>query len=492
MRRSVTWKLIFCIGFLVLPTKVSAEGSEVLSFNQPLISNKVAGRYYVVAGELWGGGARYSLLPNSNHPNYAAVFPVCEGNKFNNCILSLESKKISENNWTPASVAYANTPSSPGAAAMSYSDGTTPHLVGNIEEDASKKIPTGRTSSVWTLPSAPHNGGNQYLVSVALDTFPIDSYQSPINFKAGITPIKFNPKAKKPSGPLEDVWAYSDSYNFPEDQEFRLKIKLGVAEEQISTFFSGRIVSPELNIENGILTISGAPQKYPIAQSDLLEYKNLTQGEKDNLEIRWGKDYFKTKSAGGGIFNTSPSSFSDFTIWESRLKQLGLAQSWLISSMNNPYDCKVSTIAGFVSGNALLFSKTPPSWDKQSSTLNYKMASLHRDSSGTLNRGNFDLALSPELTKCLWKINPKEIQSVSVQIIYNNGESAVGTSSLKLINDWVYVNVKDYTFSSPTLSIKLLSKSNAAKTKSLKCVKGKATLTVTGIKPICPAGYKKK
>jgi hypothetical protein len=141
------------------------------------------------------------------------------------------------------------------------------------------------------------------------------------------------------------------------------------------------------------------------------------------------------------------------------------------------------------------------------------MASLHTDSSGAINRGNFDLVISPELAKCLWNINPEDIQSVSARIIYENGESIIGASSLQVVNKWVYVNVKDFTFSNPTVSVKIISsrKSNVvlntpiaetikpltpkievSQKKTITCFKGKTTKKMSSMKPSCPAGYKKK
>jgi|694.fasta_scaffold56247_6 hypothetical protein len=510
---SLSLKFVTSLIFIVLFSSTSqANSSEVISFNYNNFPDG-PGMYAVMVGDGGGGGANYSLLPNSIHPNYAAVFPVCAGNQFNNCILNFESKKTIESEWTNASIAFPETPKTLGAIAVNYSDGTAPHLVGNLEEDATKKIPTGRTSSIWTLPNAQHSGGNQYLVSVSLDTFPVAQSRTPVNFNAVIKPIQYNPNARKNwTSPADSVLAYSTEFKFPENQEYRLTIKLGVASEQISTFFSGRVTSPGFQIEKGILTISGAPQKYPIAQSEIMQYKNLTKSEKDSIRP-WKADFFETQSARSGIFNNSALDFSDFSIWESKLKEIGLKQSWFISSMNNPFDCKVSSIAGFVSSNSLLYSTSPPLWDENTSSLNYKMASLHTDSSGAINRGNFDLVISPELAKCLWNINPEDIQSVSARIIYENGESIIGASSLQVVNKWVYVNVKDFTFSNPTVSVKIISsrKSNVvlntpiaetikpltpkievSQKKTITCFKGKTTKKMSSMKPSCPAGYKKK
>jgi len=510
---ALRYLLISLVLCSLLTSNLQSFASERVSFNYTPIPAGQVGKYSVMAGEIWGEAATYSVPPSATHSYYSALFPVCDGNKYSNCIVSFESKKISDETWVSASVEYSETKNSPGTVAIQYANGSAPQLVGNIDEDIVKGIPTGRSSSVWSAPNAPHNGGSQYLLSVRLNTFPYDVYSAPTNFSVGIQPIKYDPSSRKSYGPLDSAWAYGTSFNFPENQEFRIKVKLGLAAQQISTFFSGRVNSPEFNIENGILSISGSPQSYPLAQSEVLDYKDLSNLEKDSIEI-WKEDFFRSKSAVGGIFNDSADPFSKFIIWESRLKQIGLTQSWFISSMKNTYDCKVSTLAGFISSNALFYSRTPPTWDSNNSTINYRMASLHTDANGDINRGNLDLVLSPELIQCLWKFDPKNLQSVEVQVIYNNGESIIGTSILREINGWVYVNVRGYTFSSPNISVKLIPKQGTpditttqkqeSKTRSdnveqptktritITCVKGKLTKKVSAVIPKCPAGYKKK
>ena len=59
-----------------------------------------------------------------------------------------------------------------------------------------------------------------------------------------------------------------------------------------------------------------------------------------------------------------------------------------------------------------------------------------------------------------------------------------------------------FTFSSPTIQVKLsqeapaptptASPAPATKKLTITCVKGKTTKSVTGVKPVCPTGYKKR
>jgi len=68
-------------------------------------------------------------------------------------------------------------------------------------------------------------------------------------------------------------------------------------------------------------------------------------------------------------------------------------------------------------------------------------------------------------------------------------------------NGWLYLSAKGFTFSSPTIAVKLTQDAPApaatkaptvAKKITITCFKGKTTKTVTAVKPTCPTGYKRK
>jgi hypothetical protein len=496
----IRWVLLFVLLFLSSGFTHGAKAASETNWN---IGQLQKGYLSLLAGQSAYIGANYSVLPNRDHAKFISVFPTCELGDFKNCIISLESKQKSDSDWTKGTVGFSETPNSPGVIAINYANGTQPHLVGNIEEDASKGIPTGRTSSIWNLPSTPHKGGSQYLVSVSMDNFSLADITNPINFNVSISPIIFSPASRKAYGPIDSVLAYSDFVVFPDDVEFRISIKLGVTSKMISTFFNGRIKSPLIDISNDVLTISGSPEDSPLAQSEILKYTDLSDAEKAIVPPSFDAKWFETNSFYPGLNNDSVRPFANFSIWEPRIRQVGRAKSWFLNSSNRFSDCQISTFSGFVSSNALLYSKRAPEWDSSNNSLGYQMASTHLDQDGNLNRGNMDLVLSPELTKCLWKFNPADIQSASAQIFYANGDPIVGVSTVKVVKDWVYINVSGYTFSDPYVQIKMTSSKNTSidkpsivvkvqKKASIICVKGKTSKIVTGINPKCPSGFKKR
>ena len=496
----ISWVLIFVFLFLSSGFTRDAKAASETNWNFGIPQK---GYVSLMLGSSSFAGANYSVLPNQDHAKFISVFPTCELGEFKNCIISLESKRKGDLNWSKGTVGFSETPNSPGAVAINYANGTQPHLVGKNEEDASKGIPTGRTSSIWNLPSTPHKGGNQYLVSASVDNFNFADVNNPVNFQVSINPIVYSPALRKSYGPIDSVMAYSDFFAYPDDIEFRISIRLGITAKMISTFFNGRIKSPQIDIADDILTISGFPEEHPRAQTEFLKYTDLSNAERAILPPSFDAKWFETNSFYAGLTNDSVRPFANFSIWEPKIRQIGTVKSWFVNSSNQVADCQISTLSGFVSSNALLYSTRAPEWNPSSNSLGYQLASTHLDHDGNVNRGNLDLVLSPELTKCLWKFNPADIQSASVQISYANGDPIVGISTIKVVKNWVYINVSGYTFSDPYVQIKMVSSRvesideptiivKVQKKISIVCVKGKTSKTIKGVSPKCPSGFKKK
>jgi hypothetical protein len=146
--------------------------------------------------------------------------------------------------------------------------------------------------------------------------------------------------------------------------------------------------------------------------------------------------------------------------------------------------------------------------------------------------GTYDLVLNGEFARCLFGIGEKVPVSATVSIVSNDTESKVQTTFFKDDGEWIRFGAYGFTFSAPTLKIKLFevvatnpvtpadpvksvvkdesqpvpkqevtatntTTTSAVKvkktvTKSISCVKGKITKKVSGINPKCPIGFKKK
>jgi hypothetical protein len=133
--------------------------------------------------------------------------------------------------------------------------------------------------------------------------------------------------------------------------------------------------------------------------------------------------------------------------------------------------------------------------------------------------------MSVTLLQCLYGITNVPT-SASVSITTSAGVERISTVALRQLGSWVFLSAENFTYSSPTLRIKLNQTSSAtsqstgagevkkdppapevkevkevvaakpaaavAKKIAITCTKGKLVKKVSGTTPKCPAGFKKK
>jgi hypothetical protein len=152
-------------------------------------------------------------------------------------------------------------------------------------------------------------------------------------------------------------------------------------------------------------------------------------------------------------------------------------------------------LAGVVTTNSLTYSAGPPSFDEITGVLTYKLTSPHYLESGQVAAGSYDLALRSDVARCLYGFSDAPVQA-EISITSESGEKRIATTVVREKSGWLYLSAKGFTFSSPTINVKLSQEKVVAPVASKKvtiaCVKGKSTKKVTAVKPKCPAGYKKK
>jgi hypothetical protein len=111
-------------------------------------------------------------------------------------------------------------------------------------------------------------------------------------------------------------------------------------------------------------------------------------------------------------------------------------------------------ISGFVSTNSTMFLLEPPSFNEQSQSLDYKVAAPHYDRNGKENIGRYNLVLDSKVARCIYGFTSAPIQA-SVSILNTDGSQQVSTSIINEKNGWLYLSVNGYTYSAPTLKVKL-------------------------------------
>jgi hypothetical protein len=225
------------------------------------------------------------------------------------------------------------------------------------------------------------------------------------------------------------------------------------------------------------------------------------------------------------MYSGSVGAIENYLKWQQYLGEKALlkTQGWTISStVVEASDSCASTakgLLGVVASNASAYSPGAPTFNKESQTLDYRVAAPHFAPEGvTENLGTYGLSMRSDLVQCLYGV--KEVpEKVEISITSgSSGESRGSTVSLYRNGNWVYLSAEGFTFSSPTLKVKLVQpeavKTEAVKTEAVKtevaktevaaapkkvvaikvisCAKGKINKKVSGTNPKCPAGYKKK
>lgn len=319
---------------------------------------------------------------------------------------------------------------------------------------------------------------------------------------------------------------------FPADARFKVVLQIP---RNITGWLNGRLNSPVVTSR----AINGAFDRITIeagASENIFAGKWIKRTEIPRLTFpsdQAGKPYEQIFSGKGGMMVEDPGrdgALDAYNVWAPYIGDYAFAinQTWTVSNalVTNPEErrCPSRGVVGVVATNASAYSATAPVYNQDTGTLDYKVAAPHygpyKDGkSEKVNSGTYGLSMASSQVKCLYGMDSLP-SSASISITSSDGKENVSTVELKNAGDWVYLEAKNFTFSSPTLKIKLnqsanTSKGNSASAQpaqgrtsgstqqaapakvaapkiSITCVKGKLTKKVTGSAPKCPAGFKKR
>jgi phage baseplate assembly protein gpV len=129
-------------------------------------------------------------------------------------------------------------------------------------------------------------------------------------------------------------------------------------------------------------------------------------------------------------------------------------------------------------------------------SLVYDVAGAHLAYDGSVFKGTYDLVMSSSVARCLYQFSSAPIKATISIIAADGSVQNIATEVVGERNGWLTLSANNFTFSAPTIKIKLFQDAPAKpavnKSVTISCVKGKITKKVTGISPKCPSGFKKK
>jgi hypothetical protein len=303
--------------------------------------------------------------------------------------------------------------------------------------------------------------------------------------------------------------------SFPEGFRFKFSLRLSV---EPAGFFHGRLDNPSIEItklagKTVNLSVTAGAVKVPILFAQH-EWASATDEVKT-----WWNTCLPTRACqvGTRIPNLENSaepdgskrnvlyspnaydsrSFGDLDFFRKYISDSSVASPGALnfrtlsdSEMLSANNCFAggSGVKGFVTTNSTVYSAGPPMLTD--GMLTYKVAGLHYAAGGkTLNEGSYDLVLRSDVARCVYKFSSAPIQA-SISVISAEGEAKTATTTVNESKGWLKLSARGYTYSSPTILVKLSQK--PLKKTTITCSKGRLLKKVTAVGPICPAGYKKK
>ena len=418
--------------------------------------------------------------------------------------------------------------------------------------EESAGLPAGSFSSVVDIPQAPHDGGSLYLPVVTYKTG-LNSVWSPgIKFNSGgfnvsiyaVTLSKGNFFVPQYSTNVADMrgipdmqniniangqCVQNDASNCAYAVPLPLNIKFGLTlrtSTPLTGWYSGRIANPDFSISKdsqgaNLLTVKGLAVQVP-----LISHQFKIDALPGDLKSYYTSPHYQTEAGGGlvgeGFHATNRSMeevFAQFLKWMPLMNDKADATPtlWQFSDMNNVGNgnsCFQNNgqVLGVVNTNAIVYIDGPPAWDASTQSLTYKVAAPHYSADGSVFKGTYDLALRSSTARCLYGFSNAPV-SATIEVQSSDGSNQVATTLLRESDGWLYLSASGFTFSSPTIRVKLTQEAAApvttvvaptmapatvpatkpiAKAITITCVKGKTSKKVTAVKPTCPSGYKKK
>lgn len=433
--------------------------------------------------------------------------------------------------------------------------------------DASVGLPTGASSFIVDFPEMPHAGGTTYLVVAYMQgargfgqaKFELENFNSAIfavskvsgSFSMPRPEMNIRPDHKLGGRQLTAGGFSSDqsvnrrsacvktaptecavAWPMPLDVSFGYTLKMT---EKIKGWFHGRLFDAQAEIISSpdgeqLLTVQGKPSLIPgifawfrkDAYPAPLKNYYATQSEvsvntnglgwPSNSGINNGPDGLPYSIMKEG-FGYDEGGFREVSAWIDAVgDKATYAQSvWSVRSMEGQqYEACMKgsdSLSGIVTTNSTMYIGSPPVFNQVEQTLDYKVMSPHYLPDGSEFKGSYDLLIKSDVARCVYGFSDAPI-SASVSIISSDGTSQVATTVVGERGGWLTLAAKGFTFSAPTLRVKLSqaapvavveaapvqapAKVQTPKKKTISCVKGKTVKKVTAVRPACPAGFKKK
>lgn len=96
-----------------------------------------------------------------------------------------------------------------------------------------------------------------------------------------------------------------------------------------------------------------------------------------------------------------------------------------------------------------------PTWNSFTRQMDLNMSAPHLDEAGKAFRGHYEAFLPAAYARCLWKAEPRRLTNqLKVEVTSEDGREKVATTSIQFRDGGVRIVAENFTFSSPTVSVR--------------------------------------
>jgi hypothetical protein len=386
-------------------------------------------------------------------PGYDALawltMPVCESSTAEDCIEGVQFFKATE------------------SLAVEYFGDVPGQTV--FAADEKTKLYRGGVAPIFKVPSAPHAGGDLYMVrgKATANYQARDSRFVTNDFNLFVIPVSLEDPgyASRYPNAYPCLWQNSNScgvrHDFPEN------IRVGVqfrATTDIGGWFLGRMQSPDVKVEtfsprNNRISVVAAPV-------EVARFAYTAPKSQLTLEDRRAAGNFGTMGsafegpAPSRIYNTGydTSNFGLLNHYRNRVKDtaIGTTSHWALrtTSQDGGNSClsDKSRVLGIVSTNSMVYDGFAPQF--KSGFLDYRVAGLHLMPDGeTPVVGVYDLVMRSETARCLYGFTNAPVSATVT--ITGTGNLNVATTLVSERNGWLQLAAYGFTFSEKGIRVAL-------------------------------------
>jgi hypothetical protein len=486
----------------------------------------------------WCNSIDDAACKDLNHLQLFAILPPCESAEQSDCI-SRVSVVNSQGKLEDAS---------PVSKVQDMSFGQYYLTAGEFSAEARYNQPAGGSAYIWTFPTYKHRGGVLFSPQVILMNFgearnlkEPKSFKFNPEFKISLFPVTVGKEANTNFSFIQNGYSLLQD-TFLDESNFTIEFRSTVPwVSWVRSTVTNLTVEDTESKKDFIYSVAGAPARVPgyiknipWSSNNVESLYKATMGggfnvgqwcelmkqngsaksladcsidfdvnpEKGNFE------WFFAQFDAAAPFTDNKATFAPYRWITEDVPAFKLATQQGALGNIQGLDCVLSYSgkrpAGITSTNATIATDGPPTWDASTSSLQYRVAALSLLPDGKKFFGHYTLNVPREVAECLWGKSASAAKA-TIEVLDSNGNKKIAITSLSVSKNWFKFQASGFSFSSPTIRIKLATtatttpgstpnNSTVAKkpvAKKIVCTKGKTVKTFLNTSK-CPAGFKLK